>query len=49
VDDSVSIGISIPIRVAITVAFPLLLFALRFFPPGDLAAVRTRLRRLAPG
>lgn len=49
VDDSVSLGSSIPIRVAITAAFPLLLFAFRFFPPGDLAAVRTRLRRLAPG
>jgi O-antigen/teichoic acid export membrane protein len=49
VDDSVSIGLSIPIRVAITAAFPLLLFAFRFFPPGDLAALRTRLRRLAPG
>jgi O-antigen/teichoic acid export membrane protein len=49
VDDSVSMGISIPLRVAITAAFPLLLFVFRFFPPGDVAAVRTRLRRLAPG
>ena len=29
---------SIPVRLAITAAFPLLLYALGFFPPGDLAA-----------
>jgi O-antigen/teichoic acid export membrane protein len=49
VDDGVAIGVSIPIRAAITVTFPLLLYAFRFFPPGDLAAVRSRLRTPAPG
>jgi O-antigen/teichoic acid export membrane protein len=45
VDAWVPLAASIPIRVAITLAYPLVLYALRFFPPEDLAAVRARLRR----
>ncbi len=38
VDAWLSVPVSIPVRLAITAAYPLLLYALGFFPPGDLAA-----------
>jgi O-antigen/teichoic acid export membrane protein len=46
VDAWLSVAVSIPARVGITAAYPLLLYALGFFPPGDLAAARRRLSRL---
>lgn len=45
IDSWLPLAASIPVRVAITVGFPLALALLRFFPPGDLAALRARLRR----
>jgi hypothetical protein len=33
------------VRVALTLAYPVLLFAVGFFPPGDVAALRARLAR----
>ena len=45
VDAWLSVPVSIPVRLAITAAYPLLLYALGFFPPGDLAAARSRLRK----
>lgn len=50
-DAWVSLGLSLPLRALLTAAFPAALVALRFFPPGDLATARTRVRaalRLAP-
>ncbi len=44
-DAWLSIGISIPIRLAITLAFPLVLLLTGLFPRADLAAVRVRLGR----
>jgi O-antigen/teichoic acid export membrane protein len=43
VDACLSITASIPVRVAITLAFPAGLYLLRFFPPDDVAALRARL------
>jgi O-antigen/teichoic acid export membrane protein len=34
---------SLPVRLGLTLAYPLVLYWARFFPPGDLAAVRSRL------
>ncbi len=45
VDASLSIGPSLAVRVAITAAFPLVLLAAGYFPKGDLAALRARVRR----
>ena len=47
VDAWLSVPVSIPVRLAITAAYPLLLYALGFFPPGDLAAMRRRLPGLS--
>jgi O-antigen/teichoic acid export membrane protein len=49
IDSWLSVPVSIPVRLAVTAGYPLLLYALGFFPPGDLAAARSRLRRLRPG
>jgi O-antigen/teichoic acid export membrane protein len=49
VDAWLSTAVSIPVRVAITVAFPALLYLVGFFPPSDLQAIRTRLRALRAG
>jgi O-antigen/teichoic acid export membrane protein len=46
IDSWLSVGVSIPVRIAITLAYPLLLYALGFFPPGDLAAARSRFRKV---
>ncbi len=50
VDAWLGIVASIPVRVAVTVAFPLALLALGFFPASDLAAARERIsgRRRSP-
>jgi hypothetical protein len=37
---------SLPVRLAITAAFPLLLLLLRFFPASDLDQIRRALRRV---
>jgi O-antigen/teichoic acid export membrane protein len=44
VDAWIPMALSIPIRAGITLAYPIVLYAFRFFPPDDLAAVRARLR-----
>jgi O-antigen/teichoic acid export membrane protein len=44
-DEWVDFELSLPLRLAITAAYPLGLVALGFFPPGDLA----RIRSLRPG
>jgi O-antigen/teichoic acid export membrane protein len=46
VDAWLSTGISLPVRLALTAAYPLALFAVGFFPPADIEAFRARLRRL---
>lgn len=46
VDAWLPIAASIPVRLAIVLAFPAILLALRFFPREDLAAIRARVRRL---
>jgi O-antigen/teichoic acid export membrane protein len=46
VDAWLSVAVSIPARVGITAAYPLLLYALGFFPRGDLAAARSRFRKV---
>lgn len=43
IDAWVPIGPSLPLRVLLTLAYPLVLFWAGFFPPGDVAAVRSRL------
>ena len=45
IDAWVDLALSVPIRVAITLAFPLGLYASGFFPREDLAAARARFRR----
>lgn len=45
VDARLAFTASVPVRVAITLAYPLLLVASGFFPRRDLAALRARLRR----
>jgi O-antigen/teichoic acid export membrane protein len=45
VDAWVPFAVSVPVRVAITAAYPLALLATGFFPAADLAAARRRLRR----
>lgn len=49
VDAWVPLAASLPLRLAITALYPLGLLRLGFFPPGDLAAARARLRRLRGG
>jgi len=44
VDAWVPFAASLPVRVAITLAFPLVLYAVGFFPPSDLASLRRLLR-----
>jgi O-antigen/teichoic acid export membrane protein len=44
VDSWLSVGPSIPVRIAITVGYPLLLYVSGFFPAGDVAAARRRFR-----
>jgi O-antigen/teichoic acid export membrane protein len=46
IDSWLSVPVSIPARVAITLGYPLLLYALGFFPRGDLAAARSRFRKV---
>ncbi|MEZ5100638.1 MAG: oligosaccharide flippase family protein [Thermoleophilia bacterium] len=46
VDAWVDLAWSIPLRIAITLAFPLGLWAMRVFPPADLAAMGALARRL---
>jgi O-antigen/teichoic acid export membrane protein len=46
VDSWLSLGVSIPVRLGLTLAYPLLLYALGFFPPSDLAAARSRFRKV---
>jgi O-antigen/teichoic acid export membrane protein len=48
VDAWVPLAPSLPFRILITLLYPALLIGLRFFSPEDLAAFRSRLRRLAP-
>lgn len=48
VDAWLGVAVSVPVRLGITAAFPLALFALGFFPPGDVAAARSALRKLRP-
>jgi len=43
IDAFVPFSVSLPIRLGITLAYPLGLVTLGFFPPGDLAALRSRL------
>jgi O-antigen/teichoic acid export membrane protein len=45
VDAWVGLGASLPLRVALTAAFPGSLLVLRFFTPGERAAIRTRIGR----
>jgi O-antigen/teichoic acid export membrane protein len=45
VDAWLPLAASIPVRVAVTAAYPLALFATGFFPRADLEAARRRLRR----
>jgi O-antigen/teichoic acid export membrane protein len=45
VDREMAFRASLPIRLAITAAYPLLLFVLGFFPPGDLQTAWERVRR----
>ena len=45
VDAWLSLGISIPVRLGITAAFPVALLACGFFPKNDRAAIRARLTR----
>jgi O-antigen/teichoic acid export membrane protein len=44
VDREVPFAASLPVRIGLTAAYPLLLVGLRFFPPGDLASAGARLR-----
>jgi O-antigen/teichoic acid export membrane protein len=46
IDSWLSVGISIPVRIGITLAYPLLLYALGFFPPADITAARSRFRKV---
>jgi O-antigen/teichoic acid export membrane protein len=46
IDSWLSVAVSIPVRLAITLAYPLLLYASGFFPPSDLAAARSRFRKV---
>jgi O-antigen/teichoic acid export membrane protein len=46
VDAELDLAASLPVRVALTLAFPAALLALGFVPRGDLAQARARLRRL---
>ncbi len=46
VDHGLGLAVSIPVRLAITLAYPAALFALGFFPREDLASARGRLRAL---
>ncbi len=46
VDHGLGIAVSIPARLAITLAYPAALFALGFFPRDDIASARGRLRAL---
>lgn len=46
VDAWLPMAASIPARLAVVLAFPAILLALRFFPREDLAAIRARVRRL---
>jgi O-antigen/teichoic acid export membrane protein len=46
VDAWVELGPSLALRVALTAAFPTALLSLRFFSPGELAAIRGRVRIL---
>jgi len=48
VDAWLSLAPSIPVRLGITLLYPLALIGLGFFSAEDLAAFRSRLRRLAP-
>ncbi len=46
IDSWMPVAASIPVRLAISLAFPLLLYALGFFPPSDLRAARSRFRKV---
>jgi O-antigen/teichoic acid export membrane protein len=46
VDHGLGIAVSIPVRLAITLAYPAALFALGFFPRDDIASAQGRLRAL---
>ena len=46
IDSWMPLAASIPVRFGITLAFPVLLYALGFFPPGDLRAARSRFRKV---
>ena len=48
VDASVPFRVSLPVRLGLTAAYPLLLLFLGFFPPDDLGRLRAGVRRLAP-
>lgn len=43
VDAWMPVALSLPVRLGLTLAYPLVLFWAGFFPPGDVAAVRSRL------
>lgn len=46
IDSWMPLPASVPVRLGITLAFPVLLYALGFFPPGDLRAARSRFRKV---
>jgi O-antigen/teichoic acid export membrane protein len=48
VDQRVSFTLSLPLRLGLSLAYPLALLALGFFPSGDLARAWARARALAP-
>jgi hypothetical protein len=48
VDERVSFTLSLPLRLGLSLAYPLALLALGFFPSGDLARAWARARALAP-
>jgi O-antigen/teichoic acid export membrane protein len=48
IDSWLSVAVSIPVRLGLTLAYPAVLVAFRFFPPGDLAALRSRVRKVLP-
>jgi O-antigen/teichoic acid export membrane protein len=45
VDAWMPMAASLPVRLLIVLAYPVALWLAGFFPPGDIAAIRTRLRR----
>ena len=45
-DENVDLGVSLPLRVLLTLLFPAALLALGYFPRSDLRRARTLLRRI---